>query len=1324
MEMIQSEATAARRRVPLHLVDGTDGITPETGEAAGQSQVSKNGAAFGNTSATLTAIGNGAYYVELTAGELDTLGWVIVRFKSANTAEFQIMVNVVKTDIFAGTAQTGDNFARIGAPAGASVSADIAAVKVDTAATLVDTGTTLPASIATIDTNVDAVLVDTGTTLPASIATVDANVDAILVDTADMQPKLGTPAADISADIAAVKVDTAAVLVDTGTTLPASIAVVDANVDAILVDTGTTLPASIATIDTNVDAILVDTGTTLPAAIATVDTNVDAILVDTGTTIPAQITALNNVSTAEVNTEVDTALSDFFTSSAQLVDDVWDEVLSGATHNVPGSAGRRLRTIQEFQGYEGGAIWVDTVNGTAGTTDFENGTVENPVLTWADALTLSASLGFIKFEIVGLSSITLTANSDNYVINGSGYTLALGGQSIVGARIVGANVSGIASGLGNNQVFDGCVMDATSHIKSTTILNSSITATQTAVEAGDIFMDKCFSGIAGTSTWIFDFGAAIGNTNLNVRHYSGGIQLENMGDTGTDTMSLEGHGQFIEGTCTSGTVSIRGHFTVSGITNLTLSDDARYDTLQINAEVDQGISDAALATAAALATVDSNVDAILVDTGTTIPAQISGLNDVSTAQVNAEVDTALSDIGLDHLISAAVVGADVADDSIIANMVSKSATPDWDSFDNTTDSQEATVDTGNASWTTGAGGTSPELLQNTTIATLATQTSFTLTAGSADNDAYNGCVLVVTDASTSTQKAVGVVLDYVGASKTITLSLDPGVFTMAVTDIVDILADRSLKPTVDNRTIDIEADGDVERVTLVDTTTANTDMRGTDSAATAAALATHDGKLDTVDANVDSVLVDTGTTLPASIATIDTNVDAVLVDTGTTIPAQITALNNISTAEVNTEVDTALSDIGLDHLVSAAVVGADITDDSIIANLVSKSATPDWDSFDNTTDSLEAVIDTGNASWTSATSDSALLQATTIATLASQTSFTLAAGSADDDAYNGCVIVITDASTATQKAVGVVSDYVGASKTITLKDDPGVFTMAITDIIAILADRSLKPTVDNRTIDIEADGDVERVTLVDTTTVNTDMRGTDSAATAAALATHDGKLDTVDTNVDSILVDTGTTIPGVLGTPAADISADIAAVKVDTAATLVDTGTTLPAVLGTPAGVSISADNAAIKVDTAAILVDTGTTIPATLGTPAADISADLAAVKVDTAAVLVDTAEIGVAGAGLTDLGGMSSTMKAQVNTEVVDVIFVDTIPELTVRPVASPTMAVAMMAQHMELRNKGISDTDVGLKQIHNAAGVVVYEKVFAEVGNVYTESQVSNP
>ncbi len=79
-------------------------------------------------------------------------------------------------------------------------------------------------------------------------------------------------------------------------------------------------------------------------------------------------------------------------------------------------------------------------------------------------------------------------------------------------------------------------------------------------------------------------------------------------------------------------------------------------------------------------------------------------------------------------------------------------------------------------------------LLSTTIATLASQASFTLTAGSAVDDDYNDAIIVVTDAGDSTIKAYGLVSDYTGSSKTIALNKDPGIFTMAVTDSVDIYA--------------------------------------------------------------------------------------------------------------------------------------------------------------------------------------------------------------------------------------------------------------------------------------------------------------------------------------------------------------------------------------------------------------------------------------------------------------------------------------------------------------------------------------------------------
>lgn len=267
--------------------------------------------------------------------------------------------------------------------------------------------------------------------------------------------------------------------------------------------------------------------------------------------------------------------------SAEMIDAVWDEVLIGATHNVTNSSGRRLRQIQENLGYEGGAVWLDTVNGAAGTEPFENGTVENPSDNIADTNTLLAALGLSIVKVLPGSSITFATSQTGQVFDGMNWVLALGGQSIVGTTIKGATVSGIVSGVGSMQTFLDCVMNNTSHIKGTHILSSGIAGTQTVIEAGDYFVDRCHSSIAGTSTPTWDFGTAIGNTNLSMRHYSGGIQIEAMGDTGTDTMSLEGHGQFIEGTCTGGVVAIRGHFTTSGVTNLTLSDDARYDATQV-----------------------------------------------------------------------------------------------------------------------------------------------------------------------------------------------------------------------------------------------------------------------------------------------------------------------------------------------------------------------------------------------------------------------------------------------------------------------------------------------------------------------------------------------------------------------------------------------------------------------------------------------------------------------------------------------------------------------------------------------------------------------
>ena len=101
--------------------------------------------------------------------------------------------------------------------------------------------------------------------------------------------------------------------------------------------------------------------------------------------------------------------------------------------------------------------------------------------------------------------------------------------------------------------------------------------------------------------------------------------------------------------------------------------------------------------------------------------------------------------------------------------------------------------------------------------------------------------------------------------------------------------------------------GAVTTVTTVTTVGTNTDMRGTDSAALA-----------------------------------------------TNVP------DSLSHANLQTQLITTY---GLDHLIAAAVIGADVTDNSIFAKLVSKEATADWDDFANTTESLQALKDLGDVNW-------------------------------------------------------------------------------------------------------------------------------------------------------------------------------------------------------------------------------------------------------------------------------------------------------------------------------------------------------------------------
>jgi hypothetical protein len=302
----------------------------------------------------------------------------------------------------------------------------------------------------------------------------------------------------------------------------------------------------------------------------------------------------------------------------------------------------------------------------------------------------------------------------------------------------------------------------------------------------------------------------------------------------------------------------------------------------------------------------------------------------------------------------------------------------------------------------------------------ATSNTITLDAGAnATDDFYNHARIVITGGTGSEQERI--IVDYAGSSKiakvappwtitpdsTSTFIVEPGL-GHSETDMNTLKVGLAAAATSTSITLDSDAsavdDYYNNDVVVIDAGTGEgqerviTDYNGTTKVATVDPAWTT-----TPDTTSEYVVEASHPYINSDLATIDSNVDAILVDTGTTL-------------------DTKINDI--------------------------QGAT-----FNTSTDSLEAIRDRGDSAWITggAGSNPATLQTTTIATLSSQTSFTLTAGSSDDDAYNGMLAVITDAVTSEQKCVGVIDDYTGNTKTVTLKSDPGVFTIVATDNISIIA---------------------------------------------------------------------------------------------------------------------------------------------------------------------------------------------------------------------------------------------------------------------------------
>lgn len=100
----QNESVASRRRIYFFCADddAADNYAPKTGLTftAGETKISKAGAAEVNAAGTVTEIGGGWYSYEFTTSEVDTLGFVLFRTSKTDVYTDGVMCQIVAFDPF------------------------------------------------------------------------------------------------------------------------------------------------------------------------------------------------------------------------------------------------------------------------------------------------------------------------------------------------------------------------------------------------------------------------------------------------------------------------------------------------------------------------------------------------------------------------------------------------------------------------------------------------------------------------------------------------------------------------------------------------------------------------------------------------------------------------------------------------------------------------------------------------------------------------------------------------------------------------------------------------------------------------------------------------------------------------------------------------------------------------------------------------------------------------------------------------------------------------------------------------------------------------
>lgn len=215
--------------------------------------------------------------------------------------------------------------------------------------------------------------------------------------------------------------------------------------------------------------------------------------------------------------------------------------------NLTDSSVARLDLVQLLQ-----QVFIDPTNGTAGTAE-GIGVPTKPSDNIADARIIANRDNLFSYAF--RESLTLDQNHDNWFFEGisseANDVINLGGFSVDRSRFKGCTLAGTMTGF--IEVVES-LLNVVLGLDGT-VRRSGLAGNLSTAANANLLLDSCFSQEPGSPTPNLAVGS---NSSVNIRNYSGGLELETVTAGTTVSVDLDPGKVILNANCTGGTVLVRG----------------------------------------------------------------------------------------------------------------------------------------------------------------------------------------------------------------------------------------------------------------------------------------------------------------------------------------------------------------------------------------------------------------------------------------------------------------------------------------------------------------------------------------------------------------------------------------------------------------------------------------------------------------------------------------------------------------------------------------------------------------------------------------------